>query len=470
MPGDSAHIRNPQWGILVLHSAPASAVSTLTNVNMEEIKQLLQQETDFGSPQASLLRQAANKYQSHLLRLEINALRTAVESASKVSDNTLAKLGLGLFLLAQPQSAYQYLKQTSKHPVATFVMGETCMSLNLVAEAIDHFASAAKLGFDPINSELNRVGALRLEKKLDEAEKALKAIAAKAVSRADYSFQMGCILADRGDTFGAVEYFERAIDMDPFHGKALFWLANENSRQGNDEEAITLLERSLSRPPYLIGALLNLGLLYEDVDKPQAAAFCFKRVLEHDPNNERARLYLKDIDANEGMFFDEDAARDESRMRQTLARPLSDFEISVRSRNCLVRLNLNTLGDMTRISEPELLASRNFGETSLKELRELLAQNNLTIGQNVHSAKVEPGFSVPSDLAPEQRAAMDMTIADLNLSVRARKCMQRLNIIVVSELLARTPDELLGTRNFGVTSLNEIRAKLEEFGLALRND
>ena len=48
--------------------------------------------------------------------------------------------------------------------------------------------------------------------------------------------------------------------------------------------------------------------------------------------------------------------------------------------------------------------------------------------------------------------------------------MQRLNIVVVSELLARTPDELLGTRNFGVTSLNEIRAKLEEFGLALRND
>ena len=442
----------------------------MTNVNMEEVKQLLQQETDFGSPQASLLRQAANKYQSHLVRIEINALRNSVDAAAKVSDNTLAKLGLGLHLLANHKAAYDYLTRANKHAVATFALGETCMCLDLVAEAVGHFAAAAKLGYDTITCELNRVAALRMTKRIDEAEKALKVIAGKAVSRADYSFQMGCILADRGDTFGAVEYFERAIDMDPFHGKALFWLANENSRQGNDEEAITLLERSLSRPPYSLGALLNLGLLYEDVEKPQAAAFCFRRILEHDPNHERARMYLKDIDASEGMFIDEDAVRDEARMRQTLARPLSDFEISVRSRNCLVRLNLNTLGDMTRISEPELLASRNFGETSLKELRELMTQNSLTIGQNVHSPNVEPGFSVPSDLAPEQRAAMDMTIADLNLSVRARKCMQRLNIVVVAELLARTPDELLGTRNFGVTSLNEIRAKLEEYGLALRND
>ena len=442
----------------------------MTNVNMEEVKQLLQQESDFGSPQATLLRQATNKYQSHLVRIEINALRAAVDAGSKDSENTLAKLGLGLHLLANHKSAYEYLKRTTKHPVATFALGETCMALDLVTEAIDHFAAASKLGFDLITCELNRVAALRISKQIDAAEKALKAIAAKAVSRADYCFQMGCILADRGDTFGAVEYFERAIDMDPFHNRALFWLANENSRQGNDDEAITLLERSLSRPPYLMGALLNLGLLYEDVGKPQAAAFCFKRIIEHDPNHEVARLYLKDIDSAAGTVFDEDAAREESRMRQTLARPLSDFEISVRSRNCLVRLNLNTLGDMTRISEPELLASRNFGETSLKELRELLAQSGLTIGQNVHTEKAEPSFAAPSDLAPEQRAAMDMTIADLNLSVRARKCMQRLNIVVVSELLARTPDELLGTRNFGVTSLNEIRAKLEEFGLALRND
>jgi tetratricopeptide (TPR) repeat protein len=62
---------------------------------------------------------------------------------------------------------------------------------------------------------------------------------------------MGCIWADRGDALTAVEYFERAVDMDPHHSRALFWLAAENSLRGNDDEAIRLYERSLSRPPFL---------------------------------------------------------------------------------------------------------------------------------------------------------------------------------------------------------------------------
>ncbi len=61
-------------------------------------------------------------------------------------------------------------------------------------------------------------------------------------------------------------------------------------------------------------------------------------------------------------------------------------------------------------------------------------------------------------------------MADLNLSVRSRKCMTRLNITTVGELCQRTPDELMGAKNFGVTSLNEVRAKLTELGLRLRND
>ncbi|MCA9064992.1 MAG: DNA-directed RNA polymerase subunit alpha, partial [Planctomycetaceae bacterium] len=52
----------------------------------------------------------------------------------------------------------------------------------------------------------------------------------------------------------------------------------------------------------------------------------------------------------------------------------------------------------------------------------------------------------------------------------SRKCMARLNIQTVGQLTSRTADELLASRNFGVTSLNEIRAKLTEIGTRLRND
>ncbi|MFN5433548.1 MAG: DNA-directed RNA polymerase subunit alpha C-terminal domain-containing protein [Planctomyces sp.] len=54
--------------------------------------------------------------------------------------------------------------------------------------------------------------------------------------------------------------------------------------------------------------------------------------------------------------------------------------------------------------------------------------------------------------------------------MRSRKCMSRLNIQTVGQLCPRTPDELLASRNFGVTSLNEIREKLKEVGMRLRND
>jgi DNA-directed RNA polymerase subunit alpha len=65
---------------------------------------------------------------------------------------------------------------------------------------------------------------------------------------------------------------------------------------------------------------------------------------------------------------------------------------------------------------------------------------------------------------------MDRPISDLNLSVRARKCMVRLGINTIGELMRKTGDDLLECKNFGVTSLNEVRAKLDPMNLKLRGD
>jgi DNA-directed RNA polymerase subunit alpha len=48
--------------------------------------------------------------------------------------------------------------------------------------------------------------------------------------------------------------------------------------------------------------------------------------------------------------------------------------------------------------------------------------------------------------------------------------MVRLGITTIGELLRRTPEELLECKNFGVTSLNEVREKLEPQGLKLRGE
>ncbi len=392
--------------------------------------------------------------------------RAIGESAS---EDLLARVGVCAFLLSRHIDADHFLGKVHKDGLAVCYHAHTLSSLERHDDAAQRYEDAGKAGYDQIDATLRQAGCLRAMARIDDAEQMLRSVAASAASRAEYSFQMGCIWADRGDALTAVEYFERAVDMDPHHARALFWLAAENSLRGNDEESIKLYERSLSKPPFFVGALLNLGLLYEDHERYQTAAFCFQRVLDFDPGNERATLYLKDIEATHNMHVNEEQARQEARMKQLLGRPVTDFELSVRSRNCLGAMHITTLGDLTEISEQELLAGKNFGETSLMEIRELLAAHGLHIGQNLHKVHARDSFA-DQNLSPEEQALMNRPISDLNLSVRSRKCMTRLSIQTIGQILQRTPDELLASRNFGVTSLNEIRAKLSELSLKLRND
>jgi DNA-directed RNA polymerase subunit alpha len=74
------------------------------------------------------------------------------------------------------------------------------------------------------------------------------------------------------------------------------------------------------------------------------------------------------------------------------------------------------------------------------------------------------------ELSAEEKAVLSQPLSVLNLSVRAKKCMTKLNINTVGDLLAMTGDKLMECKNFGVTSLNEVREKLTAMNLKLRND
>ena len=397
--------------------------------------------------------------------------RKAIEQVTEEAQSNPAlkvRAGIGQFLLGDAPEAERLLKDCDEG-IGRYFLAQSLLSQGRCEEAGEEFVQASKLGYLPVESILRKAGAIRRCGRLEDAEELIRSTGADGARLAEYSYQMGCILADRGDTFGAIEYFERAVDMDHHHQRALFALAVQNSRHGDDDEAIQLYERCLSRPPYLRSALLNLGLLYEDKENYSAAQYCFERVLKYDPGNERAVLYLKDIEATSDMYYDEESLKEQQKLEQLLSRPVTDFELSVRSRNCLATMGIDTLGQLTEISEQELLSGKNFGETSLTEVRELMDQHNLSIGQYLHEKQREPAFD-QRDLSPEEQAAVTTPISDLNLSVRSRKCMTRMGIATVGELIMRTPDELLAAKNFGVTSLNELRNKLSELGLKLRND
>jgi DNA-directed RNA polymerase subunit alpha len=250
----------------------------------------------------------------------------------------------------------------------------------------------------------------------------------------------------------------------------LFGLALESDRRGNDEKAIELYERATQTYPAHVGSLLNLGVLYEDRQQFDAAQACFQRVLDCYPDNKRARLFSKDAVASGDMYFDEEAQKRNERLNQVLNIPVTDFELSVRSRNCLEKIGVFTLGDLTRTTEQELLSSKNFGETSLVEIRDMLTARGLELGM-LAKDKAEPEGPIDtSHLSPAEQAVLERPISDLNLSVRARKCMVRLGMTTIGELVRKTGDDLLECKNFGVTSLNEVREKLTQMNLKLRGD
>lgn len=425
---------------------------------------------EFGQAEVDRLRKALGRGQIGEVRQRLAEL--AARAAGNGAPRDRLAIGVTQYLLGQPDAAERALSALAGNGMAEYYRGRALMSLERYEEAADQFAKAAEHGYDKVQCTLNRAGAVRLLGRLEEAEQLVRSTGREGgAGRAEYSFQMGCILDDRGDTTGAVEYLERAVDMDPHHQQALFKLANKNNLVGNDAEAIRLYEQALSSPPYHLGVLINLGLLYEDTDNQPAAAFCFRRVLDVYPNHARALLYLRDIEASADMYYDEEAERRRRELDQVLRIPVADFELSARARNCLESAGVYTLGDLTRTTEAELLASKNFGDTSLREVNELLGARGLRIGQFAHqpAPTAAPAWRAET-LSPQERAQLEAPVADLNLSVRARKCLMRLGIGTLGELVSKSADELLSVRNFGVTSLNEVRAKLDERGMKLRND
>jgi DNA-directed RNA polymerase subunit alpha len=288
---------------------------------------------------------------------------------------------------------------------------------------------------------------------------------------ADYMYQRAATVAAVGGRMDeALALYQRAVNTDENHAGALFGLALENDRMGHDEESLKLYERAAKAFPTGIGVLINLGLIYEDNNQFDKAQMCYKRILDCYPDHPRTRLYMKDAAATGNMLYDEEAQRRNDRLAQTLNMPVTNFELSVRSRNCLQKMGIETIGDLTRTTEAELLSSKNFGETSLYEIREVLSSKGLQLGQFAHEKKqTEPPIDT-SHMSPDEQALLDRPISDLNLSVRARKCMARLQINSIGELIRKTGDEMLECKNFGVTSLNEVREKLADLGLKLRGD
>jgi DNA-directed RNA polymerase subunit alpha len=375
--------------------------------------------------------------------------------------------GIGLFILGRYREALEKLQKGQDSKEKYLYLAFTQRRLKKYDEALRSLQRAKDAGAEALNVSLEKAATHRHAGNIEAAAKELQGCANFANVSAEYHYQLARLQEAQGEYDKAIANYKKALELAPTHQRALFHLAYRYDLSGYEEEAIEHYKQVIAGAPVYVSALLNLAVLYEDRGEFEKASACVSKVLECHPNHPRAVLFHRDVESSKTMFYDEEREKKKSRKNQILETPISDFELSVRSRNCLRKMNIRTLGDLLNITETELLSYKNFGETSLREIKVILEQKGLHLGMMLEDKQLAPE-PVVEQATQEDRGMLNKSVDDMQLSVRARKCLQKLNIRTLGELTRTTDAELLGCKNFGVTSLNEIKRVLSGFGLSLR--
>ena len=400
---------------------------------------------------------------------KLRAMCAKLEAETPDAKGSAAlKIGIARYVLCRFGEALDVLATATDNKDRRYFQALCHKNLHQYDKAAEEFERAADRGFDAnaVQAELVEVKALAGD--LDGASKMLAKLASKIGQTAAYFYLKGLAAELSGSVDEAEESYEKVRSLDPGHTGATFRLAYCCDLHGDEERAVQLYRECASKPPVHANALLNLAVLYEDAGRYDDALACLHSILATNPAHARARLFLRDCESAKTMYYDEDQAKRIARRNAVLDIPVTDFELSVRARNCLKKMNIYTLGDLVRTTEPDLLSYKNFGETSLKEIKDMLAAKGLHLGQALEE-EGDIGLPVrrPSALSVGDQGVLATPIEQIEFSVRSRRALQGLNIATLGELAAQTEAELLACRNFGQTSLNEVRQRLAEYGLQL---
>jgi tetratricopeptide (TPR) repeat protein len=277
-----------------------------------------------------------------------------------------------------------------------------------------------------------------------------------------------------GDHQVAIEGLMEASEQEgPYQGQALFHLANLQDRWGDDALALQTYEKINALGYGFEESFVNAGIILEDRGDYAKALAYYEKALKLNPGNRRAAMYHADAEACLDMFYDERKQRQDVKTFEILNIPISDFELSVRSRNCLSKMNIFTLKDLITKTEQELLGYKNFGETSLKEIRAMLAKKGLHLGMTrVEEQPLAERIKMNAQLYSEEREysleELDTAIEDLDLSYRTKSALHKMGFESLRDITMRTGTDLESNPNFSAACLQELNALLEEKGLSYR--
>ncbi len=379
-----------------------------------------------------------------------------------------ARLAVITWLLEKTEDAINHAEKAGNHPVALMLRGAQAQRQGDHEKALKFYQQAGQLAPSSSPCTLRQLGALRALKREEEALALIDKLEREFGDKPNLYFHKGRCLEQLGRYEEAIGSYRHALQIDAEHAESLFHLARLLDLRGEDEEAMHYYERiGPDSANTYVNALLNLALIYDDRDRYQDAIRCCEMVLRTQPNNNRAKLYLDSAEASLTMYYSPEENKQNERLEAVLRVPVSDFELSVRSRNCLAKMNISTLGDLVKRTESELLAYKNFGETSLREIREILNMKGLRLGMMREDAATRAAFGRAKNRAREE--LLSKGIDELELSVRSRKAMEALNIHTIGDICDHSETELSSIKNFGRVSLNEIKKRLQELGLGLKD-
>ncbi|MBW8040714.1 MAG: tetratricopeptide repeat protein [Planctomycetes bacterium] len=390
------------------------------------------------------------------------------ENISKSGQKASLARATGLFIVGRNAEAIKMLEKTKDCKEKFMYLAFALRRIGKFDEAIQNLDKSIDYGAKTLSITLEKAATYRYASDFEAAAKELKTCTNFENVSDEYHCQLGLLQETQGLYEEAMNNYKAALELSPDHQKALFHLAYRCDLSGDEDAAIDYYKQVASGTQVYVSALLNLAVLYEDRDELNKASQCVDTVLKFHPNHQRAILFKKDIESSKTMFYDEEKEEKKTRKNQILETPISDFELSVRSRNCLKKMNIITLGDLLNIGEAELLSYKNFGETSLREIKTVIESKGLYLGMALEEKLPSSETSDPSISDDKDEQLLGKPIDDLQLSVRARKCLQKLDIRTLEDLTRRTEAELLGCKNFGVTSLNEINKAINNLGLSLR--
>ncbi|HDS09227.1 MAG TPA: DNA-directed RNA polymerase subunit alpha [Firmicutes bacterium] len=111
-------------------------------------------------------------------------------------------------------------------------------------------------------------------------------------------------------------------------------------------------------------------------------------------------INFEEVDEEEVLLEPE---QDDEKINRLLEKSVNELELSKRPANCLKMANIKTLGDLVQKTHQDMMEFRNFGQKSLLEIKEKLAQYNLSLGMKIEQIPASGGKSKKKESGSDEK-------------------------------------------------------------------